>query len=368
MPDAADRMDFKISVLVFIRDAGGRLLLIERRKEPNRGSWSPIGGKLEMSLGESPFECAVRETREETGLEISASDLHLFGMVSEKAYEGSSHWLMFLFDCGKRLEKLPPEMDEGRFRLFSRSEINSLKIPETDRKFIWKFWDENRSGFAAVRADCTPGGEPFPTVEQFMPPPAAPAKNAIHMENSEKILDIFRETKALMEGHFILRSGLHSGHFFQCARVCEHLDRVGELVAMLVEKLNPDDFDAVLAPAMGGLVLGQEMARQMKKRFIFAEKVDGRLALRRNFKISKGERFLIVEDVITRGGRVDECINIIRENGGTPKAVAVLVDRSAGQAKFEIPHTSLLEFSFPTYSPDSLPPELAAIPAEHPGS
>ena len=185
---------------------------------------------------------------------------------------------------------------------------------------------------------------------------------------NEKILNIFRETKALMEGHFILRSGLHSGHFFQCARVCEHLDRVEELVAMLIKKLNPADYDAVLSPAMGGLVLGQEVARQLKKRFIFAEKVDGKLALRRNFKMANGERFLIVEDVITRGGRVDECIQIIKENGGTPAGVAVLVDRSGGKAKFEVPCASLLEFSFPTYEADKLPPELAALPAEHPGS
>ncbi len=189
------------------------------------------------------------------------------------------------------------------------------------------------------------------------------------MENqNEKILNIFRETKALMEGHFILRSGLHSGHFFQCARVCEHLDRVEELVSMLVKKLNPDDYDAVLAPAMGGLVLGQEVARQLKKRFIFAEKADNKLVLRRNFKIANGERFLIVEDVITRGGRVDECLQIIKENGGKPVAVAVLVDRSAGKAKFEVPCVSLLEFSFPTYEADKLPPELAVLPAEHPGS
>lgn len=188
------------------------------------------------------------------------------------------------------------------------------------------------------------------------------------MNDSEKILNIFRETKALLEGHFILRSGLHSGHFFQCARVCEHLDRVEELVKMLIAKLNPDDYDSVIAPAMGGLVLGQEVARQMKKRFIFAEKVDGNLALRRNFKMQKGERFLIVEDVITRGGRVDECIKIVRENGGEPKGVAVLVDRSAGKAKFEVPCVSLLEFSFPTYEADKIPEELAKIPAEHPGS
>ena len=132
---------------------------------------------------------------------------------------------------------------------------------------------------------------------------------------NEKILDIFRETGALMEGHFILRSGLHSGHFFQCARVCEHLDRVTELVEMLVKKLGDIECDTVIAPALGGLVLGQEVARQLKKRFIFAEKENGALVLRRNFKISEGEKILIVEDVITRGGRVQECIDIVKAHG-----------------------------------------------------
>ncbi len=188
--------------------------------------------------------------------------------------------------------------------------------------------------------------------------------------DNEKILNIFRETKALLEGHFILRSGLHSGHYFQCARVCEHMDQVSELVAMLLKKLNEKGikFDTVLAPAMGGLVLGQEMARQAKARFLFAEKENNKLCLRRNFKFEKGEKTLIVEDVITRGGRVDECINIVKENGATPVGVAVLVDRSQGKAKFEVDCVSLLEFSFPTYEPDALPESLKAIKAVHPGS
>lgn len=185
---------------------------------------------------------------------------------------------------------------------------------------------------------------------------------------NQKILQIFKDTGALMEGHFILRSGLHSGHFFQCARVCEHLDRVTELVEMLVKKLGGVEIDTVIAPAMGGLVLGQEVARQLGKRFIFAEKQDGKLVLRRNFKLSAGERVLIVEDVITRGGRVQECIDIVKATGAKPVAAAVLVDRSEGKAKFEIPCVSLLEFSFPTYEPDKIPAELAAIEATHPGS
>lgn len=185
---------------------------------------------------------------------------------------------------------------------------------------------------------------------------------------NDKILQIFKDTGALMEGHFILRSGLHSGHFFQCARVCEHMDRVTELVEMLVKKLDGIECDTVLAPAMGGLVLGQEVARQMKKRFIFAEKQDGNLVLRRNFKLAQGEKVLIVEDVITRGGRVQECIDIIKATGAKPVAAAVLVDRSEGKAKFEVPCVSLLEFSFPTYEADKLPEELACMPAVHPGS
>ena len=150
---------FKISVLVFVRDVKGRFLLIERAKNPNKGAWSPIGGKLEMGEGESPFECAVRETREEIGLDLSAGDLHLFCMVSERAYEGDTNWLMFLFDCRRRIEGLPPRMGEGRFGLFDESEIASLKIPETDRKMLWQAWEKYaESGFAAMRVDCG-GGE-----------------------------------------------------------------------------------------------------------------------------------------------------------------------------------------------------------------
>ena len=161
-------------------------------------------------------------------------------------------------------------------------------------------------------------------------------------DSNQKILQIFKETGALMEGHFILRSGLHSGHFFQCARVCEYLDRVTELVEMLIKKLGDIEVETVIAPAMGGLVLGQEVARQMGKRFIFAEKQDGNLVLRRNFKLRDGEKVLIVEDVITRGGRVQECIDIVKATGVTPVAATVLVDRSEGKAKRVIDNRKLV--------------------------
>lgn len=184
----------------------------------------------------------------------------------------------------------------------------------------------------------------------------------------QEVLDIFRSTKALLEGHFILRSGLHSGHFFQCAQVCQNMAAVERLATLLVAKLSSVKFDTVLAPAMGGLVIGQEVARQAKVRFIFAEKENNVLVLRRGFKFSPGERVLVVEDVVTRGGRVVECVDIIRKGGGEVAGVGMLVDRSAGTTRFDVPAISLLELSFPTYQPDQLPPELARLPASKPGS
>lgn len=185
----------------------------------------------------------------------------------------------------------------------------------------------------------------------------------------QEVIEIFKASGALMEGHFVLRSGLHSGHFFQCAKVGEQLDKVTRLIELMLPKL--EDFgqiDTVLAPAMGGLVLGQEVARQLGKRYIFVEKENDKLALRRGFKIAPGERILIVEDVITRGGRVQEALDIVTAHGGTPVGVTVLVDRSEGKASFSVPCTSLLTMSFPTYHADALPPELAAIPVTKPGS
>jgi orotate phosphoribosyltransferase len=185
----------------------------------------------------------------------------------------------------------------------------------------------------------------------------------------EEVLQIFRDTGALLNGHFILRSGLRSAHFFQCAQVCQHLGKVTRLVELLLPKLAPlGPAPTVLAPAMGGLVLGQEVARQTGARFIFAEKENDRLVLRRNFKIAPGERVLVVEDVVTRGGRVLECLDIIAANRGVAAGVAVLVDRSNGKAAFPVPFAPLLELSFPTYAPDALPPELAGLPAVKPGS
>ncbi|MEM9159507.1 MAG: orotate phosphoribosyltransferase [Verrucomicrobiota bacterium] len=189
----------------------------------------------------------------------------------------------------------------------------------------------------------------------------------MHSTNDE-VLDIFKRTQALLQGHFILRSGLRSEYFFQCAKVCQHMAEISRLIELLKPKLDGIEFETVLAPAMGGLVVGQEIARQFGSRYIFAEKVDDLLELRRGFTFKPGEKVLIAEDVITRGGRVNECIEIVKQNGGEVAGIAVLVDRSQGNAKFDYPLVTLLEMGFPTYQPDALPEHLQDIPAVKPGS
>lgn len=192
--------------------------------------------------------------------------------------------------------------------------------------------------------------------------------HSIMPTNDNEVLDIFNRTGALLQGHFVLRSGLHSGHFFQCAKVGERMAEISRLAELLIAKLNGLSFDTVLAPAMGGLVIGQEVARQTGSRYIFAEKVDDRLVVRRGFKLNPGEKILVVEDVVTRGGRVKECLDIIAASPAECSGVAMLVDRSGGERELPVPIISLLELTFPTYEPDQLPPELAAIPIEKPGS
>lgn len=186
----------------------------------------------------------------------------------------------------------------------------------------------------------------------------------------DEVLSIFTRTRALLTGHFVLRSGLHSGHYFQCAQVCQHMDAVERLAELLLARIRATGiaFETVLAPAMGGLVIGQEVARQAKVRYIFAEKENDVLVLRRGFTLKPGERVLVVEDVVTRGGRAVECLEIVKKAGGTTSAVAMLVDRSAGTTRFAVPAISLLELSFPTYAADALPEALAKLPVQKPGS
>lgn len=184
----------------------------------------------------------------------------------------------------------------------------------------------------------------------------------------DEALKIFRETGALLEGHFILRSGLHSRQFFQCAQALQQMPTVEKLGAALAERVRELDVQTVVAPAMGGLVIGQEVARQLGARFIFVEKEEGALVLRRGFKISDGENILIVEDVVTRGGRAQEAIDIVREHGGELRAIAILVDRSNGAFAPDVPLHSLMQIQVETFASDDLPDDLATIPAVHPGS
>lgn len=190
------------------------------------------------------------------------------------------------------------------------------------------------------------------------------------LDDQKEILAIFTRTKALLEGHFVLRSGLHSGHYFQCAQVCQRMDAVQRLAELLLKKVRAQNlvFDTVLAPAMGGLVIGQEMARQAGVRYIFAEKENNLLVLRRGFILAPAERVLVVEDVVTRGGRVNECVEIIRQAGGVTAGVSMLVDRSGGNLHFPVKTISLLELSFPTYPAEAVPEWLAKIPVQKPGS
>ncbi|HEU5397505.1 MAG TPA: orotate phosphoribosyltransferase [Verrucomicrobiae bacterium] len=184
----------------------------------------------------------------------------------------------------------------------------------------------------------------------------------------DDVLHVFRDTGALLEGHFVLRSGLHSRQFFQCALALQQMPTVERLGAALAEKAKKLEAVTVIAPALGGLVIGQEVARQLRLRFIFPEKEEGKLVLRRGFKIERGEKMLVVEDVVTKGGRVQETIDIVRAHGGYVAGVAAIVDRSNGAVNFGVPFISLLSLKVEAFEPDKLPPDLAATPAVKPGS
>jgi len=182
------------------------------------------------------------------------------------------------------------------------------------------------------------------------------------------VLQIFRESGALLEGHFVLHSGLHSRKYFQCALALQQMPVVEKLGGELAGKVKSLGAVTVVAPAMGGLVLGQEVARQLGLRFIFVEKDQGKLALRRGFKITPGEKILVVEDVVTKGGRVHETMEIVRVQGAVVVGVAMAVDRSGGAVSFGVPMVSLICLAVEAFEPEKLPPDLAAIPPVKPGS
>jgi orotate phosphoribosyltransferase len=182
------------------------------------------------------------------------------------------------------------------------------------------------------------------------------------------VLQVFKDSGALLEGHFLLRSGLHSRQFFQCALALQKMPVVEKLGSALAQKAAALAPTTVVAPAMGGLVIGQEVARQLGCRFIFVEKEEGKLVLRRGFKITPGERILIVEDVVTQGGRVRETMEIVRANQGDVIGVAMVVDRSNGTLDLGVPQFNLIALKVEAFPADQLPPDLAATPAVKPGS
>jgi orotate phosphoribosyltransferase len=186
---------------------------------------------------------------------------------------------------------------------------------------------------------------------------------------ADELLSLFRSTGALLDGHFLLRSGLHSRQFFQCALLLQHTGLAAQVCAALAEKLRGFEAGRVISPALGGVIVGHEVARALGRPHIFVEKEEGRLVLRRGFAIAPGDRFIVAEDVVTRGGRVQETIEIVRAHGGEVVAVAALVDRSGGQRPdFGCPFVALVQLQVETYEPDQLPPDLAGTPAVKPGS
>lgn len=185
----------------------------------------------------------------------------------------------------------------------------------------------------------------------------------------ESVLDLFRKRGALLEGHFVLSSGLHSTGYLQCALILQHPADAGALGQALAEKVKAAGYevDLVLSPAMGGLIIGHEVGRALGVRAIFAERVDGTLTLRRGFRIEPGERVLVVEDVVTTGKSTIETVIAAEQAGATVVAAASIINRGGGDA-LSIPYVSLAEARFPTYPPDALPEQLRDVPAIKPGS
>lgn len=187
----------------------------------------------------------------------------------------------------------------------------------------------------------------------------------------DEILEEFRAADALLEGHFILSSGLRSSRYLQCARVLMDPQRGARLAEALAAQIPADlraQITAVVSPAMGGVIAGHEMARALGVEAMFVERPTGTFELRRGFRLNPGQKVLMMEDVVTTGLSSREAIRAIKEAGGQVIAAAALVDRSNGTAEFEVPFFSLLQLDVPAYAPDALPPELAAIPAVKPGS
>ena len=184
----------------------------------------------------------------------------------------------------------------------------------------------------------------------------------------ETILDLFRRVGALLEGHFRLSSGLHSSGYLQCALVLQHPAEAETCGRLLADRVRGLGVEAVLSPALGGIVIGQEVARGLGVRAIFAERQEGRLTLRRGFTLAPGEKVLVVEDVVTTGGSTRETIDVARAAGAVVVAAAAIIDRSGGQQGLDVPFHALATVSLPTSEPASCPLCAAGVPVTKPGS
>jgi orotate phosphoribosyltransferase len=184
----------------------------------------------------------------------------------------------------------------------------------------------------------------------------------------DEILTVFKESKALLEGHFKLRSGLHSNSFFQAALLMQYPDRAATVCAELAAKFTDQGITAVISPAVGGLIVGHEVAKALGVRAIFADKENDELVLKRGFSIGQGEKILVAEDVVTRGGRVQQTVDLVKELGGEVAGIAVIVDRSMGNASFDIPHESLVKLELETYDPETCPLCEQGMEITRPGS
>jgi orotate phosphoribosyltransferase len=184
----------------------------------------------------------------------------------------------------------------------------------------------------------------------------------------EELLDLFRRCSALLEGHFRLSSGLHSSGYLQCALVLQHPQHAGALGAELADRVRDLRPTTVLSPALGGLIIGHEVARALGVRAIFEEREDGALRLRRGFSLSEAERVLVVEDVVTTGGSTRETMQVARAAGAQVVAAVAIVDRSGGAAALDVPLHALLDLALPTYDPAVCPLCASGAPIQKPGS
>ncbi|MBI4888652.1 MAG: orotate phosphoribosyltransferase [Acidobacteria bacterium] len=186
--------------------------------------------------------------------------------------------------------------------------------------------------------------------------------------DAAEVLERFRKSGALLEGHFRLTSGLHSAGYLQCALVLQHPREAEALGAALAGRVRALGARAVLSPALGGIVIGQEVGRALGIRALFAERQDGRLTLRRGFTLAPGERVLVVEDVVTTGGSTRETIDVARAAGAEVVGAAAIIDRSGGEQRLDVPFHALAAVPLPTYSPEACPLCLAGQPVVKPGS